>query len=144
MKVVYGRVLEGMGMTEKTAKGTATRHVNKVGVDRDENGFVSVDNAIEMLEASYLGEATVSKYKENAISAIADLKAGAASSNKELSVPMEKAKPKTSIFIAVKVLNAVKLYATEKGNKELLDLIDITSATLEKEAEDKKQNKIED
>lgn len=136
-KVVYARVLETLGMDPKTAKGQATKHLKAVSVVAEDGGFVSVENAIVMLEAAYLGEKkTISKYKEQAVVAVADLKAGKVTEG--MGEAIAPTASKASPFIAGKVLTVVKEYATEKGLTEVLELIANVTKSLEEEALSKK------
>ena len=119
-KVVLVRVLESVGLAEKTAKTFATKIANKQGIAKDENGFVTVEDAIVALEKSYTGEDNTSKYKASAEPVIAQLKAGKL--NPEWQNIVTSA-TKSNPFVAGKVMKDLVAIATEKGWKDVLTAI---------------------
>ena len=122
---VVARVLETLGMAEKTAKGFATRKCNALNIIRDDNGATGEKEVLAILKT--YSDSKTSKYGEIANKVMKELsKTGTI---KGLSNEPSVTKPKASPFIAGKVL---KLVLEEfKENEELQDFIKRETEKLE-------------
>lgn len=137
-KLNLAKVLESAGMAAKTAKGTATRIVNKQELDRDEDGLLEVGELVEALKTTY-GDESSSKYRTAVTEIVAKIEAGEVEDEWETATaPTEKS---TSPFIKAKAFDAVVKFATDKGIKEVVDLANSAVAKLIEEAEAKKAGK---
>jgi len=130
-KVVLARVLETMGMTERTAKTFSTKIANKQEIEKDEKGWVSVEDAIAGLKAQYDKEETSSKYKEAALVAIKELEEGKIKDEWNVEITFT---PKKDVFLDAKVLTAVKEYLVDNKTINLATIEKITTKIVAEKA----------
>lgn len=123
--VNLAKVFETVGMADKTAKSQATRLYNKAGVEVN-NGLVSVEDFLTVT-APYLAEGNNSKYAAAMAEVIAKVQKGEIA--KEWTEETITA-PKADAFMDAKLFKVVEAYATEKGLKDVLTVIEKAKAEI--------------
>lgn len=123
--VNLAKVFETVGMADKTAKSQATRLYNKAGVEVN-NGLVSVEDFLTVT-APYLAEGNNSKYAAAMAEVIAKVQKGEIA--KEWTEETVTA-PKADAFMDAKLFKVVEAYATEKGLKDILAVIEKAKAEI--------------
>ncbi len=130
--VVLARVIERLGMDEKTSKGYATRQAGKLGIIKDDNGFVTEAEALSVLKS--IADSKGSKYSEAAHKL---LKAG---------IPVDEKLQKASItsqkgdtFAENKAYRKLMQWCIENDYQEIPDQFNVFLAEVEEEKAKRKQ-----